>query len=146
MPSVSFRYAIHPDPTVCLAFRCESCETRERARQRFKTTTLSDRSGWTDHRAGVDEGSLGQIFRRAILWLPHVRRLRAIIRFDDNSSSTPARLGLGDGRRREKRRWWTGRARTKRVISYDRTQLHAESLMERFEPGISWMPWKAIAT
>jgi len=31
-------------------------------------------------------------------------------------------------------------------ISYDRTQLHAESLMERFEPGISRMPRKAIAT
>lgn len=29
---------------------------------------------------------------------------------------------------------------------YDRTQLHAESLMERFEPGISRMPRKAIAT
>jgi hypothetical protein len=28
----------------------------------------------------------------------------------------------------------------------DRTQLHAESLMERFEPGISRMPRKAIAT
>lgn len=27
-----------------------------------------------------------------------------------------------------------------------RSQLHAESLMERFEPGISRMPWKAIAT
>jgi len=33
-----------------------------------------------------------------------------------------------------------------RPISYDRTQLHAESLMERFEPGISRMPRKAIAT
>lgn len=32
------------------------------------------------------------------------------------------------------------------AISYDRTQLHAESLMERFEPEISRMPWKAIAT
>jgi len=31
MPSVTFRYATHRDPTVCLAFRCESCETRERA-------------------------------------------------------------------------------------------------------------------
>lgn len=57
-------------------------------------------------------------------------------------------LGTGEGEKRGGGGGGGGRdgARTKRVISYDRTQLHAESLMERFEPGISRMPWKAIAT
>lgn len=120
-------------------------------RRRVKTTTLSDRSGRTDHRAGVSEGSLGQIFRRAIPWLPHVRRLRAIIRFNDNSSST-SDLGTreGEGGRRGKEKEETeetdGTDQDQGAISYDRTQLHAESLMERFEPEISRMPWKAIAT
>lgn len=105
-----------------------------------------------DHRAGVSEGSLEQIFRRAILWLPHVRRLRAIIRFDDNSSGTPARptWGRESERRRRKEKEETeetdGTDEGQGAISYDRTQLHAESLMERFEPEISRMPWKAIAT
>lgn len=124
-------------------------------RRRVKTTTLSDRSGQVDHRVGVSEGSLGQIFRRAILWLPHVRRLRAIIRFDDNSSSATARptWGREEEEEEEGRKGEGGNAeetdgtdQDQGAISYDRTQLHAESLMERFEPEISRMPWKAIAT